>query len=297
MTGMSNIYSYERGSNFVTRIKFSNGHSMSISKPKKSSSKKLRPKYNYKLLSTAILKAKTPNAASVAAIKARKKLAELLCSSDEKSDPDLRAAIIHARKMVLIAKRKKNHLEQEEMAERGRAIPGAENEKTEEALEEKFGGSSSGKDEEQALKEESARLAEEMEQMEREMTEDMLKELSELSEEFMKNEEKMLEEEMPVIEGFEDVSDMSADDVKELKRKHRSDELRDITKADMDFLKAKFYRLQQEKAIAGMKGISPGIDSGSSSDIATGIIDISIDASMDMEFASADVGTVVDTTV
>ena len=272
MTGLSNISTYKDGGYSVTKIRFSNGDSMSFRKVKNGSSKKIKPGYNYKLISAAILRAKTPNGASQAAMKARQKLGELLRSSQsgENDDPDLKAAIVHVKKMEMIAKRKKKHLEQEKMAERGQPALGEE---------------------------EEAHLAEEIEQMEQEMNEEMLREFSELSEELAENEQKMLEEEMQGLEGFEDVTNMSPEDVKELKRKHRNDEWRDITKADMDFLKAKFYRLQQEKAAAGIKGTFGSYDSGASSFIADAPIDISVDSSMDMDFPVGDMGVALDTFV
>ena len=297
MTGLSNISTYKDGGYSVTKIRFSNGDSMSFRKVKNGSSKKIKPGYNYKLISAAILRAKTPNGASQAAMKARQKLGELLRSSQsgENDDPDLKAAIVHVKKMEMIAKRKKKHLEQEKMAERGQPALGEEEEKTEEVL--NGMGGTSEKDAEKEFEEEEAHLAEEIEQMEQEMNEEMLREFSELSEELAENEQKMLEEEMQGLEGFEDVTNMSPEDVKELKRKHRNDEWRDITKADMDFLKAKFYRLQQEKAAAGIKGTFGSYDSGASSFIADAPIDISVDSSMDMDFPVGDMGVALDTFV
>ena len=231
---MSNISTYKTGGYSVTKIRFSNGDTMTVRKIKSNSSKRSKPGYNYKLISNAILRAKTPDGAAKAAMKARQKLGELLRGSNEGSDPDLKAAVIHVRKMELIAKRKKKHLEQEEMAERGQPVFGDNDEKAE-----------------AKLKEDEARLAEEIE---REV-------------------------------------------IKELKRKHRGDELRDITKADMEFLKAKFHRLQQEKAAAGMKGISSSGSSGSSVSFSDMPVDLSVDASMDMDYPAYDAGAAIDMSV
>lgn len=241
---MSNISTYKAGGYSVTKIRFSNGDTMTVRKVKSNSSKRSKPGYNYKLISTAILRAKTPKGAAQAAMKARQKLGELLRGSNEGSDPDLRAAVIHVRKMELIAKRKKKHLEQEEMAEREQSAPDDNEEKAEDAL--LRAGDIS--------KEDEARLAKEIEEMEREVT-------------------------------------------KELRRKHRGDELRDITKADMEFLRAKFYRLQQEKAAAGIKRISTAGSSGSSVSVSDMPVDISIDASMDMDYPAVDAGAAIDMSV
>lgn len=296
MTGMSNLSSYEKNGYRISGISFGD-RGMTVHTVKKGSSPKLKPRYNYKILSAAILRARTPNGAAQAAMKARQKLGELLrgSGSGEDSDPDLKAAIIHVRKMEMIAKRKKKHLEQEEMAERGQPAPGEDEEKTEEVL--NGLGSLTQDDAEKELEEEEARLAEEIEQMEQEMTEEMMEEFSELAEELAENEQKMLEEEMPELEGFENVTDMSPEDVEELKRKHRNDEWRDITKADMDFLKAKFYRLQQEKAAAGIKGAVFSGGSGGSISSVEVPMDIGVYAAMDMEIPAVDVGVAVDISV
>ena len=258
--------------------------------------KKNKPKYNYKLISAAILRAKTPSSASMAAMKARKKLGELLQSvnTDGSSDPDIRAAIIHVKKMELIAKRKEKHLEQEQLADQGLSSTGED--KTEETLDE-----DKGMELEESIAGEfdevTSQIEEELSNLSQEMAEKAMEEFTELTMEMLKSAQKIMEEEMPALEGFEDVSHMSQEDVEELKRKHRNDELRDITKADMDYLKAKFYRLQQEKAMAGAKGLSFENSFSEHSGLSPGSINISIDVSFDTIAPVAEVGSALDTFV
>ena len=219
----------------------------SVSKAKQGgSSKGIKPRYNYKAISAAIMRAKTPAGANMAATKARRKLGELTRSSTngENDDPDLRAAIVHLKKMERIAKRKQKHLEQEELAERGETTVFDFDEDDEKELSDRGDLSDSTDDKKDTLEEYERQMA-------KALSEEMSEQLAELTEELAQAEEEMLTEEFEELEGMEDVTDMKPEDVKQLKQKHRSDEWRDIVKADMEYLKAKFYRLQQEKNNAG----------------------------------------------
>ena len=64
------------------------------------------------------------------------------------------------------------------------------------------------------------------------------------------------------IEGSK--NQMDPKDLEMLKRKHRADELRDIMKADMEYLKALFDKLAKEKE-EGASGIGDGSDDSSDS--------------------------------
>ena len=55
---------------------------------------------------------------------------------------------------------------------------------------------------------------------------------------------------------------MTPEDLEQLKVKHRSDEARDILKADLKYLKALFDRLQSEKENAGKANFSGNVDNG-----------------------------------
>ncbi len=55
---------------------------------------------------------------------------------------------------------------------------------------------------------------------------------------------------------------MTPEDLEQLKVKHRSDEARDILKADLKYLKALFDRLQSEKENAGKASFAGSEDTG-----------------------------------
>ena len=87
------------------------------SKSSNNSRKKKKPlQYNFKQISSQIMLSKTPANARKVLTKARGKVAELLKkqSSGNFDDRELRAAIVHAKKMERIAKKRMKHLQQEE---------------------------------------------------------------------------------------------------------------------------------------------------------------------------------------
>lgn len=89
------------------------------SKSSNNSKKKKKPlQYNFKQISSQIMLSKTPANARRVLTKARGKVAELLKkqSSGNFDDRELRAAIVHAKKMERIAKKRMKHLQQEEDA-------------------------------------------------------------------------------------------------------------------------------------------------------------------------------------
>ena len=266
---------------------------MKIRTAKKTVVKKPSIKYNYKLISASILKANTPNSANVAAMKATRKLGELLRSTgDDDSEPDMKAAIVHVRKMILIAKRKKKHLEQEEMAKQGKSADEDEENTSDKLNEQELTGQAEDAMQD-GLEKEQQQIADEIRQMEQDISEELADELVEIMKELASEEEKMLDDMYENL-GGEDVTQISADDLEDLKRKHRSDEWRDINKADMDYLKAKFYRLQQEKSAASVKsGLShaPSLDES----YVSVPVDISVDFSADIDIGN--IGQAIDTSI
>lgn len=191
--------------------------------------------YNFKELSALILRSKTSLGAGRAVRAARGRVAQLrgkrgtgIYDSEEVDN-----AIIHAERMLRIAKKRMKHLRQEEAAERNGVVPPAEYEQNDREDEEFF----FGEDETVSgmSKEEIERLMREMQRLMRESMEEMEEavETDELSDELMVSSE-----------------EMTPEDLKLLKKKHRADELREITDADMKYLKAMFNRLQREKQSA-----------------------------------------------
>lgn len=196
----------------------------------KARQKKKKLNYNYKKISRQITMNNTSTGARRVITKAREEVVSLLRKqmSGKYDETDLRHAIIHARKMERIARRKKKHLEEEEKA----AATGK-------GLVEEDAGSN----EDEELK----KLEESME----DVSEEELEKLEELMEEYEE-----LMQEMEATGGLDDImreymgaskQEMSPEEVDELRKKHRADEMKDIVEADMKYLKALFNKLAREK--------------------------------------------------
>lgn len=196
----------------------------------KASQKKKKLNYNYKKISRQITMNNTSTGARRVITKAREEVVSLLRKqmSGKYDETDVRHAIIHARKMERIARRKKKHLEEEEKAKAtGKGL-----------VEE---GASSGEDKQMKKLEES------MENLK----DDELERMQELMEEYER-----LMQELEETCGVNDImkeymgasqQEMTPEDVEQLRKKHRADEMKDIVEADMKYLKAMFNKLEREK--------------------------------------------------
>ncbi len=217
---------------------------ITISKPKSKTVRKKRLPYNFRKISNQIVMSKTANSARAAMSSARRVtllLKEKMRSSDY-SDEELKDAIIHARKMERIAKKRVKNMEAEERAaQSGVYILELEEEETSE----------------------SERAEEEQQEagLSQEELEKMMQELESLMEESM--------EELEEAAGLDDFmdgmmcvvqKDMEPEDLEQLKKKHRAQELQEIMEADMKYLKALFNRLEREKR----EGASGSSNNGSS---------------------------------
>ena len=238
----------------------------------KSSAGKLKKRlpYNFKQMSKQIMQAKTSDAARPLVAKAQAKLSWLYkkLRSGEYGDSEIAAAIIHAAAMERIAKRKVRHLEEEEAAENESSVMGVPGEEEE----------IYGKDELKAGIEESEEISEEM-------MKQMMEEIEELEEELAEDVMSELQDMISCASG-----DMTEEEIEELKRKHRNDEERQITRADLKYLKALFDRLEQEKKQVSSRNI--GQTSGSSESFFC-----VVDCIPDVEAVDVDVGSFVDACV
>lgn len=246
----------------------------------KSSMKKLkRLQYNMKQISAKIMRSKTSGSAKAAVISAKRKVAELKrkLKTGEYDDSALEAAIVHAMKIERVAKKHAKHIQEEEMAKKGgicndkldeereKKTDGMTQDGLEEALERYFEGS---EDAGECMEEVNAEIAREMmrrlqEQMQEEIQAQMQESMRRITQETME----AAMEETAKAGGFEELTeslsavtgDMDPEDLEELKKKHRSEELKEIAEADMKYLKAMFDRLQSEKESAsGSSGFSSG---------------------------------------
>jgi ATP-dependent protease HslVU (ClpYQ) ATPase subunit len=157
---------------------------ITVTKAAKKSQKRLT--YNYKKVSAQILRAKTANSAGKAVTQARAQVAQLRkkLRTGEYDDKELENALIHAERIARAAKKKENHLEEEERMKPEGGVCEASSEDVEEKSQ----------------------------------------------------------------DAFMDISDVkNSDEYRQLMKKHRLDELREITEADLNYLKSRFQSMESEK--------------------------------------------------
>jgi len=237
-------------------------------------------KYNYKDVQSKILRAKTSLSAGRALLSAKRKVVEIKrkISVGGGDAEELQLALTHAKRMEMAARKKKHHLELEEIAE----ITGKRDEREDKAEEtgEDIKNAMITAKEEEIAKQEDAIFDERMEMLEEakeefsekseQLSEEMLDELNEMISKFGEEELKELEEAMEMLESMEVIDPhMSKEDLEKLKKKHRASENKAIVKADMDYLKGMIKLQTQGSVPVDTSGMS-GTVSGSSS------IDVSI---------------------
>ena len=209
-------------------------------------------KYNYKQISSKILSAKTSVSAGQAVIAAKRKVIEVkrkLVANPKDSD-ELQAALIHAERMEMAARKKKHNLEMEELVsntmkrddyndkieEQSKSSNDAVNSIVEQRQEEIFEREDEIFGKRQEMYDE---LREQLQESLSDMSEEMMLKMQQSIAEFGEEELKALEEEMQMLESMEIVNPhMSEEDYNKMKAKHRADEQKAIMKADMDYLKA-----------------------------------------------------------
>lgn len=202
--------------------------------------------YNFKQISRRILQAKTSGIARRAVTSARQKVVDLrkklrLSGYDSQ---ELLIAIRHAEAMTRVAKKKLKHLEEEENVKlRGGVCEAELEEETEESAEEDRSREGISDEIEPAFDLEDIQ---ELMEIYQELMEEALEDMESLSD---------LEDMMLGSAGGE----MDPEDLDQLKKKHRSEELRKIMEADMKYLKAMFEKMAKEQ-----QSSANGIGSGSS---------------------------------
>lgn len=259
-------------------------------KQKQQTKKKLN--YNFKQISRRILQAKTSGNARRAVTSARQKVADLrrklrLSGYDGQ---ELLIAIRHAEAMTRVAKKKLKNLEEEENVKLRGGVCEAE------------------------LEEEMTKSAEEdwskdgvSDEIEPAFDMEDIQELLEIYQELMQ--EAM--EDMESLSDLEDMmlggagGEMDPEDLDQMKKKHRSEELRKIMEADMKYLKAMFEKMAKEQqdgaggvgngsSDSGERG-GVGYDTGGVS-LQLGGVDIPIDTQM-VDAVELVEGGMIDTSV
>lgn len=223
----------------------------SAPKPQKKEQKKKTRKleYNFKQVSNGILQAKTSGSAGRVLTKARSKVAVLRQKlvSAQYDTGEITSAILHAEAMVRVARKRVKNLRAEENAERGQKTPLEEAEERERILDLT------------ALSDVDGQAHEEMSQIQQEMQEKLVREMQrimqEMQEELQYEMSKMMDEALDMEELSDELAgamdEMKPEDLEQLRKKHRSEEMREIMEADMKYLKALFDRLAKEKQDGG----------------------------------------------
>lgn len=259
--------------------------SKSTSKTTKKKYKKLQ--YNFKRLSNQIMRAKTSVNAKQIVTKTKFQITDLKMKliSGDYSYEEIHNALVHAEKIARVAKKRMKNLEEEEYIKktgrRGKPDP--------EELREK-------QDKQEEFIDTTGMSQEEMEKLAQELQEEMERIEAELDE-VIKKSERLMDE---FVQGSK--TQMDPQDLEQLKKKHRAEELRDIMKADMEYLKALFNKLAREKESAGSSSSGNSDNSSDSGGInisgislEIGGVDIPVETSVQAPVEVA--GTSVDVTV
>ncbi|ADL35645.1 hypothetical protein bpr_I2915 [Butyrivibrio proteoclasticus B316] len=255
-------------------------------KTKDISNEKKKLQYNFKKISSQIVRSKNSVSARKAVQAAKREIARLkrLKGSGEYDDEELQLAIDHAKSMEQVAKKKVSHLEQEELVERAHRGFGAaleeiqdkkkedENENPEELDDEKLEEAAQGLDVddeyvpeadyqyelEQAIEQQQYAMEQLMENNQQEYEELMAETSSDAMSEMMDEMSQAMEDMMEDLDLTElsqtlyaPDPDMSEDDLKMLKIKHRAKEMKEIAEADKEYLKGIMEHEKQKAENAG----------------------------------------------
>ena len=260
-------------------------------------------KYQFKNISSKILRSKTSQAAKQAAGQARREVLRLK-RQKQNSDSDseeIEAAIAHAQAMERVAKKKAKHLEEEEMVKAAGGIWQGDRICEEETKDVQDAEAENAQNEEEMSAEGSAdEVSGDLSAYEYAadsydisdyidlgidafyaQTGDFMSEMSDFTSEMMQETSDSLRDLMEEM-GLDGLSDntvsvnreMDSADLKMMKIKHRNKEMKDIVKADAEYLKAVFDRLEKMKD-------NPVIPSGGGVSLSAGYSGTSFSADAD----------------
>lgn len=227
-------------------------------------------KYQFKNISSKILRSKTSQAAKQAAGQARREVLRLK-RQKQNSDSDseeIDAAIAHAQAMERVAKKKAKHLEEEELTkaaggiceEETKDVQDAEAENAQNEEEMSAEGSADEVSGDLSAYEYAADSYDISDYIDLGMDEfyaqtgDFMSEMSDFTSEMMQEMSDSLRDLMEEmgLDGLSDTAvsvnrEMDPADLKMMKIKHRNKEMKDIVKADAEYLKAVFDHLEKMK--------------------------------------------------
>lgn len=239
-------------------------------------------KYQFKNISSKILRSKTSQAAKQAAGQARREVLRLKRQkqSGNYDDDEIEAAINHAKAMERVAKKKAKHLEEEELTKAAGGIWQGDRISEEETKDAQDAESENARNAEEMSAEDSADevsgdfsayeyagneayagdsydisdyIALGMDAFYAQ-TGDFMSEMSDFTSEMMQEMSDSLRDLMEEmgLDGLSDTAvsvnrEMDPADLKMMKIKHRNKEMKEIVKADAEYLKAVFDRLEKMK--------------------------------------------------
>ena len=235
-----------------------------MSRSAASAQKKMKKlQYNFKLISSQIMRAKTSSSASQAVSSAKRMVAQLRRKrkSGEYDDEELDAAITHALAMERVAKKHVRYLQQEEWAERSGQIseeklPEEDPKRTEDASEFSTEFSEDTGDGFEELSEQMEQIRQELAESLAEIPDEFAEEMAQLMQEYADMMSETMEDLggdlLESFSGFD--ANMDPEDLKALKQKHRAKEMQEIAKADAKYLKAIFekYAADRQQAANGV---------------------------------------------
>ena len=227
--------------------------------------------YHFKEVEMKIQRAKNALSAAQAFLSAKRKVLEVKRKiASGKGDPEeLQADLTHAKRMELVARKKKHHLELEELVENTQKQD--EKKDAEEEAQTDLKNALIESEEEEITKREDEIFEERDEALEKALeeareqqetfSEDEMAELGQMVSELGEEELEQLEKAMEAFEDLEVLDPhMSKEELEELKRKHRAQEQKAMIKADMDYLKEKIS-IQLEKG-GGIPGLNFSVAGG-----------------------------------
>lgn len=223
--------------------------------------------YNFKSIASKIAQSKTSASAKRVISQARREVMRLQKQrqSEGYNNEELEAAIVHAKAMERLAKKKARHLEEEELKKAGTlCVDAMDDKKKYSADEDPLAFKKEWDEEAKDIQEtEDIQRAEGNQEIE-DIQEDIISESSEEMQQLM---EEMSEELKSFLEdmGLEELSessdsavseDMDPADFKMMKLKHRLSEDKDQVKADSEYLKAMFKIFSQQSPTASYAAFS-----------------------------------------
>ena len=229
---------------------------------KDTSLKMKKLKYHFKDMSSRILRSKTSATARQVASQARREVLRLKREkqSGNYDTDDIDAAITHAKAMERVAKKKVKHLEEEEMAKVSGGVCASDEidrEEKQKISEDDYNNDEYYDEYDDTSYDDSNTeyynvdgMAVSLDEILQYMTSDLQDFSDEMMQEMSDGMKDMLSE-MGLDELFGESTagvDMDPQDLKELKIKHRNKEMKEIVKADSEYLKAVFNNLEKSSS-------------------------------------------------